>query len=193
MSWVKLGVCFFLFSFSQLCSANEGKSSPEGAAANNQAYSGKQDQNWEVVQTELAALKTKLDAQSVTVQSLIEQKAQLKGEALMMLVEDIKKQHQKYEGLVLDYNKKNDEFLTRYPERGLKEKRVYKRVKIKSLHGFEAELTTKDHLQRVHNKILNQYPGVVDSQRSTSATGKAKLGRKEKPVQDVTKSIELKK
>jgi len=136
--------------------ANEGGESSE--APQSQVYSGKQDQKWEVVQTELMALKGKMEQQATLVRNLIAEKSNLSGESLQQKMEQIKKEHQKYETLVYDYNQKNDEFLTRYPERGLKEKRIYKRVKMKSLDSFEDDVTLRGRMNKLHNKVLHQYP-----------------------------------
>lgn len=172
---------------SNLLWANEDKA----AGAKPESYSGKQDQNWEVVQNELAALKAKLDAQASLVQSLIEKKSVVTGDELSAVIEETKKQHQKYENLVLDYNKKNDEFLTRYPERGLKEKRVYTRVKMKSLNSFEKDLSVKGRLKQLHEKVLKQYPGVVETQRSEARPKNSTSPQKRET--DITSPIQIKK
>lgn len=195
MSYLKLIVLLIGLLGPAFALANEGASeeSHEGAAPAQQNYSGKQDQKWEVVQTELGALKSKVDAQAALVESLLAQKSQLKGDDLSALVENIKKQHQKYEDLVLDYNKKNDEFLTRYPERGLKEKRVYKRVKMKSLNTFEADVSMKARMRRLHDKVLKQYPGVVDTQRSDGGNAHSNSTDTQNVQKDVTEPIKFKK
>lgn len=192
MSYLKLFLLLIgLFSWPVL--ANEHGESSEGAAPANENYSGKQDQRWEVVQTELGALKSKVDAQALVVEGLMAQKSQVKGEELSALAENIKQQHRKYEDLVLDYNKKNDEFLTRYPERGLKEKRVYKRVKMKSLNNFEADVSMKARMRRLHDKVLKQYPGVVDTQRSGVPGSHPHSTDTQNIQKDVTEPIQLKK
>lgn len=193
MFCLKSIVILIAFFSLPILASEEHEESHEGAASVSQNYSGKQDQQWEVVQTELGALKSKVDAQAATVEGLMAQKSMLKGEELSALVENIKKQHQKYEDLVLDYNKKNDEFLTRYPERGLKEKRVYKRVKMKSLNSFEADVSMKARMRRLHDKVLKQYPGVVDTQRSGSPNSHAQSTDTQSTQKDVTEPIKLKK
>ena len=171
--------------------ANEEHEKAEGAAPVNEAYSGKQDQSWEAVQAEVGALKAKLDAQAIVVQNLIAEKENLKGEALSEKIDQIKKEHLKYEKLVFDYNVKNEEFLTRYPERGLKEKRIYKRVKTKSLSSFEDDVTLRGRMNKLHNKVLRQYPqafkGEKNKNESTGADkSKSKSG-------DVTEAIKFDK
>jgi hypothetical protein len=192
MSSLKL-IILILGLFSRPALANDQKESQEGAAPANENYSGKQDQHWEIVQTELGALKSKVDAQAVVVEGLMAQKSLVKGEELSVLAENIKQQHRKYEDLVLDYNKKNDEFLTRYPERGLKEKRVYKRVKMKSLNNFEADVSMKARMRRLHDKVLKQYPGVVDTQRSGVVNSPTHSSDVESSKKDVTEPIKFKK
>ena len=164
----------------------------EKAAGANESFSGKQDQSWEKVQNELAALKTKVDAQSALVNSLIEQKSNLRGEQLSAHLADIKKQHQKYGQLVLEYNKKNEEFLTRYPERGLKEKRTYKRVKIKTLESFEDDHTFRGRMNKLHKKVLSQYPKSSGADQNNNKSNKPaeESGESQKSVTD---PIQLKK
>lgn len=163
---------------------------PESAAP--EKYSGKQDQSWEIVQNELAASKTKMDAQFAVVNNLIAEKSNLKGEELTAKMADIKKQHQKYEQMVVEYNKKNDEFLTRYPERGLKEKRIYKRVKIKSLESFEDDFTFRGRMNKLHKKVLSQYPksSGADQNNNKSNTKADNAGESQK---NVTDQIQFKK
>jgi hypothetical protein len=181
----------FIFSFVFLMmNSDSANGSDKKEISTPEVYSGKQNQNWEVVQNELIALKAKLDAQHTLVNTLIAEKANVTGEALAAKIEDVKKQHLKYEQLVVEYNKKNEEFLTRYPERGLKVKRLYKRAKLKSIQSFEEELTFGDRLNKLHKKVLTQYPNAnhVSSDGSqTSSQDKTKSKNK-----SVTEQIELK-
>jgi hypothetical protein len=189
MSFPKVLFFVCLLSLAHL-KASEGEGATEAGSA--QEYSGKQDQKWEAVQTELTALKGKMEQQATLVQNLVAEKNNLKGEALREKLEQIKKEHQKYETLVYDYNQKNEEFLTRYPERGLKEKRVYKRVKMKSLDSFEDDVTLRGRMNKLHNKVLRQYPrafaGEKNKKESTAASGTATI-----TSGDVTNAIKLKK
>ena len=118
-----------------------------GAAEAN--YSGKQDQSWELIQAKLAALKTKMDSQTILVNNLVAEKAALNNsQEVAKKAEELKTQHHKLEELVSDYNKLNDEYLTKFPERGLKEKRVYQRVKLKTLDSFEDDFTLRGKLNK---------------------------------------------
>ncbi len=181
-----------IFSVSLFCSAVFAVEGKEEAAATNETYSGKQDQNWETVQTNLAAVKAKLDTQASVVQTLILEKNSLKGEALSEKIGEIKKEHQKYEQMVFDYNKLNDEFLTKYPERGLKEKRIYKRAKMKSLDSFEDDVTLRGKVNRLHRKILNQYPKAFDSKNKNQNSAGVVSGT-QKTDDNVTEPILYKK
>ena len=157
-----------------------------------EVYSGKQDQNWEVVQQELAASKAKLDTQAVLVQNLISEKNKLKGEALTLKIEEIKIEHHKYEKMVFDYNKLNEEYLTKYPERGLKEKRIYKRVKIKSLDSFEDDISIRGKMNKLHKKIKRQYPKVFADKKLNSIETKS-TSATETSKDNVTQPIKFKK
>ena len=183
-----LKLVLILSVFGSFALANEGKE--EGAAPVNEVYSGKQDQNWEAVQTNLAAAKAKLDAQSTVVQNLIIEKNALKGEALNEKIAEIKIQHQKYEKMVFDYNKLNDDFLTKYPERGLKEKRIYKRAKMKSLDSFEDDVTLRGKINKLHRKILTQYPKAFEGKNKNTG---GNVSGTQKADDNVTEPILYKK
>ncbi len=181
----------FLF-FSPLLLLAEEAENQKADEAQEQNYSGKQDQKWEVVQTEVTALKGKMEMQATIVQNLISEKNSLSGQALQQKMELIKAEHQKYERLVVDYNKKNEEFMTRYPERGLKEKRVYKRAKIKSLDSFEDDVTVRGRMNKLHNKVLKQYPrAFTDEKNKKESSGSSSTTKS--ASDDVTNAIKIKK
>ena len=159
-------------------------------------YSGKQDQTWEVIQTKLGALKTKMDSQTMLVNTLVAEKAALKNsEDVAKKAEDLKIQHHKLETLVLDYNKLNEEYLTKFPERGLKVKRIYQRVKLKTLDSFEDDFTLRGRLNKLHGKVLRQYPGAVQAEgkKGVKPTTAPPVELPPANSQEVTGTIELKK
>lgn len=157
-----------------------------------QSYSGKQDQKWEAVQAEVMALKGKMEMQAAVVQSLIAEKDSLKGKELQQKLDQIKVEHQKYERLVVDYNSRNEEFMTRYPERGLKEKRIYKRAKIKSLDSFEDDVTVGGRMNKLHNKVLKQYPRAFKDEKNKKESSASDVPSKG-VSDDVTNAIKVKK
>ena len=141
---------------------------------------------------ELTALRGKMEAQEAVVKNLIAEKDSMRGSALKEKLEQIKKEHRKYENLVFEYNSKNQEFLTRYPERGLKEKRVYKRVKMKSLDSFEDDVTLRGRMNKLHKKVVKQYPrAFADEKNKKESTTPSETA---KPASDdVTDAIKFKK
>ncbi|MCC2678549.1 MAG: hypothetical protein K0R29_1125 [Pseudobdellovibrio sp.] len=186
----------FLFTFlifiPLFASANEDEAAAKDGAPKESTYSGKQDQNWELVQTEVTALKGKMEMQATVVQNLIAEKNSLTGQALQQKMEQIKAEHQKYERLVVEYNAKNEEFMTRYPERGLKEKRVYKRAKIKSLDTFEDDVTIRGRMNKLHNKVLKQYPRAFTDEKNKKESS-VSSGQGKGASDDVTNAIKIKK
>lgn len=128
----------------------------ESAAALTE-YSGKQNREWEQAQAKLGAAKGRMDAQMSVVQNLIMAKSGLKGKELSDKIEELKREHLKLRKSIDDYNELNEEFLTRFPERGRKESRLYKRVKSKSLKAYEEDFTVHGSVNKLHNKILKQY------------------------------------
>lgn len=180
---------FFLFSLA--VQANEGEEE-KGTSTQQQSYSGKQDQKWEAVLAEVTALKGKMENQATIVQNLITEKSSLTGKPLQEKMEQIKFEHQKYERFVFEYNSKNEEFLTRYPDRGLKEKRVYRRVKMKSLDSFEDDVTIRGRMNKLHNKVLKQYPKAFSEDKNKKESS-ASTEASKSASDDVTNSIKLKK
>lgn len=164
----------------------------------NNEYSGKQSSDWEKIQLDLGTVKGKLEAQTGVVKNLIEAKNQLKGEALDLILEELKNEYQKLQKTTDDYNKLNQEYLTKFPERGTKVSRVYKRIKTKTLQAFENELTIRGRVGRLHNKILSQYPNSniapKKSRVKSQIQDKTKIDNSKKPdADDVTDQIKLKK
>lgn len=157
-------------------------------------YSGKQNSDWEKTQADLGTVRGKLDSQETLVGSLIVGKSQLSGEALALKMEELKKEYRKLEKLTDEYNKLNLEYLTKFPERGTKEKRIYKRIKPKSLQALEEDLTVQGRVNRLQNKILNQYPNANAIGKKKNPEKKSEVENSEKPdIDDVTGQIIFKK
>jgi hypothetical protein len=163
-------------------------------------YSGKQNQDWEVKQTKLGAKKSKLEAQENLIKTLIAEKMNLTGDALAVKIEQLKTEHIKLEKMIDEYNELNLEYLTKFPERGIKEKRIYTRVKSKSLQAFEADQTLQGRVNKLQSKILTQYPKSTEQlknkkKKSNSKSLDANKNSSEAEVKkdkDVTDQIILK-
>ncbi len=161
-------------------------------------FSGNQNLEWEKIQQDLSNVKGKLESQTSLVKSLIESKNQLKGEALDQKLDELKSEFQKLQILTDRYNKINQDYLTKFPERGSREARLYKRIKIKSLQALENEMTIQGRVNRLHSKILSQYPGSVPNAKKVQIRQKSKevIGSevsKDPSGTDVTEQIKLNK
>lgn len=131
--------------------------SAEEVTADRATYSGKQNQDWERIQAQLSEKKAQLDTQENLIKTLLVEKSALKGAALSEKVAQIKTEHQRFEKLNDEYNKLNETYHTQFPERGLKEKRVYTRPPVKSLRAIEEDLSVQGRVKKVHKKVLSQY------------------------------------
>ncbi len=155
-----------------------------GAAPVAKEYSGKQSQDWSEVQTKLAALKAKVDAQEIVVKSLIQPAGAGGHEAAASgghesapatghgaegaaaaeshaanKFEQLKKEDEKLQTLIKQYNKLNTEYETKFPEKGLKESRIYRRSDSQSAEPIENGASSYEvKLKLLQNKILQQYP-----------------------------------
>lgn len=213
MPWVNFFLsCLFFF---QLVWANEhgeaSKKENSPSAGTEDNYSGKQTQQWSEVQSKLSALKGKVDAQEAIVKSLILEKnavghganaGHANEEALAARIEQLKKEHEKLQSLVAEYNKMNTNYETRFPEKGLKENRIYRRADPQAIQPDETVSNYEERVQRLQNRILRQYPKsslrlkTSQSQSKKSkepSVSKEKVHESPKKAGDVTDQIILQK
>jgi hypothetical protein len=144
-------VLFVLFSASVLWANEEPKKE-----AKQEDFSGYQDDQWIKLQSNIGALKTKLDAQQVIVDQLILAK-KTTNSATPEQIEKLKQEHEKLKELTVSYNAQLKNFETRYPEKGLDFKRKYKRKKSLSLEQMESTLTLEGRVKKLNKTIYNQY------------------------------------
>ena len=161
-------------------------------------FSGAQNSGWEKTQSELGDAKGKLDTQVSLVKTLIAEKNLLNGEALALKIDELKKVYKKLEVITEEYNRINLEYLTKFPERGVKEKRIYKRIQLKSLQNFEVDVTLQGRVNKLHKKILNQYPGanIEIKNKQSNSQDKSNIKKEESSKtkeNDVTDQINFKK
>lgn len=163
-------------------------------------YSGHQTQDWEKVQGRLTTLKAKVDAQEVLVKNLAAEKTKLQGQALVTKVEELKKEYATLRTVTAEYNQLNEEYLTKYPERGLKEKRIYPRIETKSLDAYENDMSVSGRVNRVHKKILQKYSRSKQEKAATpsevkeesTSSGESKNTQSAEPSGAVTDPIHYK-
>lgn len=182
----------FLFSFLfvlQIAWSNEEKPAGHGggggehggaATAAEADYSGKQSQEWSEVQTKLSALKSKVEAQEALVKSLIVEtggghgapaasggghggSSGAGGDAMGERIEQLKKEHQKLQTMIVEYNKMSAAYETRFPEKGLKESRIYRRTDPQAIQSDEMVSSYEEKVQRLQGKIMRQYPRTAKS------------------------------
>lgn len=168
----------------------------EESTEDNKDYSGKQNQDWEKIQTKLGTMKSKLDTQEAVIKALIAEKSELSGEAQTAKMEQLKLAHSKFETMVNEYNELNLEYQTKFPERGIKEKRIYTRMKSKSLQAFEEDQTIQGRVNKLNSKIQTQYPKAAlelkkKKQKKSDTTKEAPKDADSKE-KDVTDQIILK-
>lgn len=170
MPWVKIfSLIFFLtqMTFASDHGGGHGEASPQDTN-----FSGKQTQQWSEVQAKLSALKSKVEAQENLVKSLTVDStgsATESREALAARIEQLKKEHQKLQALTAEYNKMNLEYETKFPERGLKESRIYKRFDPQTVQPDKSVTSGyEERLQQLQNKIMRQYPKATENLKQTA-------------------------
>lgn len=193
MSYPNLSV--FLIALVFVCFARA--SEPKDAQPENANYSGRQNQEWEKAQAQLGAQKAKLDAQEALVKTLIAEKSGLRGQALTAKVNQLKSEYAKLRTMTDEYNKMSNEYETKFPERGLKEKRIYTRIRSRTLKSYEDDQSVRGRVNSVHKKILKQYSKpdslAVSEDKTTSTVSQSHSPKESAASQDVTETIELEK
>ena len=183
-----VNIFLLIFCVTHIVGANEGGGGHEapagghgsGSGAPEADYSGKQTQEWSEVQAKLSALKSKVEAQEALVKSLIVEASGghgapaagggheaapagghgsgVGGDAMGARIEQLKKEHQKLQTMIADYNKMNAAYETRFPEKGLKESRIYRRTDPQAIQLDETASNYEEKVQRLQTKIMRQYP-----------------------------------
>lgn len=194
MSYPNLSL--FLVALIFVCFARASES--KDAAPENVNYSGKQNQEWEKMQAQLAAQKTKLDAQEAVVKALIAEKSGLSGQALTTKVNQLKSEYTKLRTMTDEYNKLSNDYETQFPERGLKEKRIYTRIRQRTLKSYEDDQSVRGRVNTVHKKILKQYgeaaARAASGDKTPARPSSSRVKKSAEPAsQDVTDTIQLKK
>jgi hypothetical protein len=112
----------------------------------------------------------------------------------------LRKEEEKLKKLKEDYEKLNAEYEMRFPEKGIKENRIYRRADPQASPSEEKVKSYEVGTQQLQDKILKQYPKsskylkVKKPKKNEEETPHGEHGKKESPKGDgVTEQIILKK
>ena len=165
-------------------------------------YSGKQNEEWLIVQNQLTTFKTRVENQKKLVEHLIIEKETVKGTEQTAVIEELKKAHLELIRLIGQYNETSTTFETKFPEKGGSFGRVYKRIDPASIDSLENKMTLEGRLQKLDRVIKNKYsksPNKDDDKSNALKKNKKKLiqtdtGPQIKPAEtQVTDQIILQK
>ncbi len=155
-------------------------------------FSGQQDEEWMVLQSDLISIKSKLDAQRITVNELLLSKKNNKGRIPKDQVDQLNDEYKKLKDLLKDYNKRLSLFEVKYPEKGQLAGRQYSRKKIQTLDQMESSLTLDGRVRKINKKINSQFKVEEKSDaadKPVSRLGDGKISQPAKPKADVTEKI----
>ncbi len=194
-----------VFLISTNCYAqNDSEKTPE-ELAREQNYSGSQNEDWSQAQNDLSSSKQKLineEIKLVNLKSAVENKEKMTS-AEALEINDTEKNVKKYQ---LNYNQMNSHYLSRYPERGLLQKRKYNRPstddvvsgtqknnKNDQVGVEEKPQTLENQLNKLKSKIKKQYKKNTDqsSDRSTKGSQKTQTASQAAEVQDLSSKDQL--
>ena len=147
-----------LIFFIAICTlANEGAEPEAGTTMPDKEFSGSQTQKWSEVQAELSQLKSKIDAQTKTVEELLLAQKHNEGKVSSVDILKLKKEHEKLKSLTADYNEMLADFQFRFPEKGLESGRKYIRLENQTLEQIENAPTFEARLKKLNRKIKHQF------------------------------------
>lgn len=149
-------ILFCLFFILGIHVYAESGSAASAEATGSVEYSGKQSDDWVKVETELSAVKTKLDAQKAQLDQLLDlsKKNQKMTKEQMTLLNET---FAKYKAMVQEYNEKLEAFELKYPEKGQAEKRTYQRLKVQGSEEVSYTSTLSSRIKAINKKIESQY------------------------------------
>lgn len=174
----------FLFSVTTFAQADSEKKSDKTPAelALEQNYSGSQSEDWSKAQNDLSSSKQKLINEEIKLNNLknavANKEKMTTAEALE--INTTEKNVKKYQQ---EYNQMNSHYLSRYPERGLQQKRKYMRPsndevladsqknRKKNPSVEEKPQTLENQLNILKTKINNQY-----KKNTVKVSGKTEKG-----------------
>lgn len=129
---------------------------PSESRSDSSDYSGRQSDEWIKVEADLAAFKTKLDAQEAVVQNLVQIKSKTET-VTKAQTDEMRKQYTKYKDMVREYDQKLTQYEQRFPEKGQNEPRNYQRIKYQDVEKIGAALTLDGRIKKINKKIKKQY------------------------------------
>lgn len=154
----------FLFSVTTFAQADSEKKSDKTPAelALEQNYSGSQSEDWSKAQNDLSSSKQKLINEEIKLNNLknaVANKEKMTA-AEALEINTTEKNVKKYQQ---EYNQMNNHYLSRYPERGLQQKRKYTRPS-------NDEVLADSQKHRKKNPSVEEKPQTLENQLNTLKT-----------------------
>ncbi len=150
------------------------------------SFSGKQNEEWMQVQTQLTTIKSKVENQQKLVEGLIQKKELVQGKEQAAVIEELKKAHVELIRIVEQYNLINTNFQTKFPEKGGALGRVYKRIDPSSIETIENKMTAEGRLQKLNQTIEKQYSKKSKKENHLTKKDHVKTGSDKSVVPETT-------
>ena len=137
---------------------------------------------WFHTEAKLSELFARTRYKEEDLNKLIEQKNNLKegDPKTKFLVDQITAEHKALQNLINEYNKNLSELKYRFPERGMKADRSYKKKDLKSIESMEKAVGIDAKLSQSLNKARGQF-------------GKVKPRNSVAPIEDIKTQVEISK
>lgn len=179
-----LSFLFLLVGQAQIWASEEPKKETKEVAGEQKPvenYSGRQTQEWVELLNQLNGSKAKMEAQKKVVDELLLTKQ--KTTDVVKTQEVIKKlteEHKKLNEYILEYESTRNKLRYRYPEKGIKELRVYERAETRSLNDYENSFSVEAKLTHAVEKMRKKYDRQSDSDKAKQE--KIKIEKKNESI-----------
>lgn len=166
----------------------------KGGAKKEEIYSGRQTQEWVDLLNQLNAAKAKMEAQKKVVDDLLLSKQHtVDPKKVQEIVKKLTEEHKKLNENIQEYESMRSKLRYRYPEKGVKELRVYERVEARTLNEYENSFSVDARLSQAVEVMRNKYKSKEKNKKISPESKQIKTKESEKPQEksnpEVTDSI----
>lgn len=172
---VFLVLALMSFAFSVPAFANEEKKA-EGGEGKEEAKGEKEKKDeYAEAAGQVAALQAKVKASEEAIHKLIEEKQTAKEpDKVGEIVKSLVNEHKILQKNAEEYERARAYLQYRFPEKGMKEKRNYERVEVKSLEEMENQQSLESRIKKTLGRVRKQYDAPEPKKKAVTPAEKEK-------------------
>lgn len=175
--------CALVLNFSALANSGGEKKEEGGEKKEGEGKGESKKDEFAEAQAQVAALQAKVTASQETIHKLIEEKQTTKDPGKVgEIVKSLVNEHKSLQKNAEEYDQARSYLQYRFPEKGMKEKRNYERVEVKSLEEMENQQSLESRIKKTLGKVRKQYdaPEATKKAETIKASKKKQAHGREK-------------